>query len=438
MRAHRLALDLSLLTAPLFSEHPGCPPSASLSFQLNSRSSVERVSVQSAPTDVSFVWTERPDGMGQSRDTADPLGFRAAAVRVAHRLVPALTQTSFRARGFGLVCFGLDAARRKPELAGQALDQTFLRFERLVVYAQCLHHPDGMPDDVRYSGTRRAYMRLQSESDLDLNLPLLLHDDLSGGLWASYRRPAMHLGLLRPLGNRSNPAYTGPTKLGESLAKSVEGPVVADPRVTRKLLRDRKKTVTREQATSLIPVDTGTPIPDEVEILSRAMRAYDDERTERGSGRPFAALRKAFDAAGGELALDSINRARLTEGQAQALDDAQALTDLMQAVEEPYRRWVTGNRAALPREVARNPAWARVQVMGEPDLCRLDEDLATSPSFGTVHRHQQRLALERGREPWELDEAVQGREELVSFEFTLPTATRLFFDGVNPSPGRGA
>jgi hypothetical protein len=66
--------------------------------------------------------------MGQARDTADPLGFRAAAVRVARRLVPALTQSSFRARGFSLVCFGLDAGRRPPTLLDRAIDDAFLRF----------------------------------------------------------------------------------------------------------------------------------------------------------------------------------------------------------------------------------------------------------------------------------------------------------------------
>jgi len=70
----------------------------------------------SAPASVGFVWTDPPDNMGQVRDTADPLGFRAAAVRGAHRLVPALTKSSFRARGFALVCFGLDAARRNTAL----------------------------------------------------------------------------------------------------------------------------------------------------------------------------------------------------------------------------------------------------------------------------------------------------------------------------------
>ncbi len=395
--------------------------------------------VRSAPASVGFVWTDPPDSLGQARDTADPLGFRAAAVRVAHRLVPALTQSSFRARGFALVCFGLDAARRNPVLPDPEIDGAFLRFERLVVYAQCHHHPEGnLPDDVRYSGTRRAYARLHSSSDLDLNLPLLLHDDLSGGLWGAYRRPALHLGLLRPRGNRSNPAATGLSALGTELAKTVEGSGVAYPTATRKLVRDRTRWATREQAADLVPADTGTPSTHEVDVLSHTLAAYDDRREEQGKGRPFAALRAAFNADGGDLNLDHINRSTLTEGQAQALDDARALTALMMAVEKPYRKWVTGRSATLPKTVAQNSAWALVRAMGEPDLSRLLTDLDTDPTLDTVHRHHQRLAAERGREPWERDEPRLGREEMVAADFTLPTAANLFTDGVDPHRGRGA
>jgi len=78
--------------------------------------------ILSAAARVSFVWTDSPDSTGQARGTAVPLGFRAAAVRVAHRLMPALRHSSFRNRGFALVCFGLDAARGNPVLPDPEID----------------------------------------------------------------------------------------------------------------------------------------------------------------------------------------------------------------------------------------------------------------------------------------------------------------------------
>jgi hypothetical protein len=376
--------------------------------------------------------------MGQARDTADPLGFRAAAVRVARRLVPALTQSSFRARGFSLVCFGLDAGRRPPTLLDRAIDDAFLRFARLVVYAQCHHHPDGrLPDDVRYSGTQRAYAQLRSSSKLDLNLPLLLHDDLTGGLWGAYRHPAVHLGLLSPRWNRSNPAATNLSQLGAELVRSIEGSAVVIPTGTRKLVRDRALSTTQERAAELIAPDTGAATRQEADVLSRTLAAYDSKRAKQGKGQPFAALRTAFDVDGGKLTLDRLNRSALTEGQKLALDDAWALTALMKAVEKPYRQWVTGGRAVLSKTVAQHPAWALVRLMGEPDLRRLLMDLDIHPTLDAVHRHQQRLATDRGREPWERDEPRLGREEMFIPDFTLGAAAQLFADGVNPHRKQG-
>ncbi len=131
--------------------------------------------MRALPTGVDFVWTEPPDGLGQARDTADPLGFRSSALGMARRLVPALTQTSHRTRGFSLICFGVDAGRRQPALPPSGVNDAYRRFERLVVYAQCSHFDmEGrLPGDIRYAGSRRAYARLSAASALDLNRPLL-------------------------------------------------------------------------------------------------------------------------------------------------------------------------------------------------------------------------------------------------------------------------
>jgi hypothetical protein len=383
---------------------------------------------------VTYGWTDIPDDLGQGRDTGDPLGFRAAAVRVARRLVPALTQNSFRARGFGLLCFGLDTARRNPLLANPDLDRAFLRFERLVVYAQCYHHRDEgkLPDSARYAGTRRAFARIRSTSDLDLNLSLLLHDDLSGGLWGAYRRPAVHLGLLRPLGSRTNPTATGLSALGSELANTLEPSAIANAYAVRKLARNPNRRTTPAGAAVLIPADAGQATAKEAAALSRAFTAYDSERANLGRGRPFASLRASYDAAGGELTLNGLEPSRLTEGQAQALADAVALDALMTLVEAPYRRWVVGGKGSVPKTVAEHRAWARVRTSGEPDLVALHDDLKVDPSLGAVHAHQERIATSRGREPWVQGDPFPGRDKLVRFDFTLGSAAGLFNDGVRP------
>jgi hypothetical protein len=353
---------------------------------------------------------------------------------VARRLVPVLTQSSFRVRGFALTCFGLDAAQRAPALGPAGVDKAFLRFERLVVYAQCGHYRDEgkLPEYVRYAGTRRAYARLRSSTDLDLSSALLLHDDLSGGLWGAYRRPALHLGLLRGKWNRTNPAATGVAPLGVSLANTLETTAVANPTSVRKLARDPTRSTTPEQAATLIPADTGRARPKESAVLSRAFGAYDDRCENEGRGRPFASLRAGFDRVDKMLTLDNLNASLLTEGQAQAFGDAVALADLMVALEVPYRRWVTGRNAALAKTVARRAAWARVRAMGEPELVELHDRLTADPSLEELHRHQDRIAAARGREPWVLGDPRLGREKTLPFDFTLGTVSRLFTEGVDP------
>jgi hypothetical protein len=387
---------------------------------------------------VNYSWTEIPDDIGQGRDTADPLAFRAAATRVARRLVPALTQTSSRVRGFALVCFGLDAVHRPPALSDAEVDRAFLRFERLVVYAQCCHYEeDGrLPDEVHYAGSRRAFTRLGITPELDLNLPLLLHEDFSGGLWGTYRRPALRLGLLTLTGSRSRPTTTRLTKLGRELAHVLEFEPITNAARVRQVARDSTWRSTADEAEDLVSADSGGATGQEAAVMSTALSRCDAVREGNGRGRPFKALRDAYDAGGGNLALDDLHATLLTEGQVQALEDARALTDLMTCIEDPYRRWVTGSKARLPTGVATHRAWDRARTIGEPDLIDLQEALKADPSLAAVHRQQERVADSRGRESWVLGDPRPGRDETLSLDFSLTAASRIFRDGVEPTCGR--
>jgi hypothetical protein len=189
---------------------------------------------------------------------------------------------------------------------------------------------------------------------------------------------------------------------------------------------------TPEEASSLIPVDSGRATAKEAATLTRAFIAYDDGRVSEGRGRPFASLRAAYDAGDGKLALHDLDASSLTEGQVQALDDALALDRLMTFVEMPYRRWVVGGKNGLPKNVAEDAAWARVRTIGESDLVALHDDLKKDPCLAAVHRHHERIAASRGREPWVRGDPFPGRDRLAPFDFTLGAVASLFRDGVRP------
>lgn len=117
-------------------------------------------------------WTTLSDGE-RTRDSGDPLGFRAYANRVARRLVPGLTGATARARGFSLLCLGV-------QLAAQASDETdagerFQRLERLWIGAQAYRKTtDAVP------GIRRARQYIQEEF-YPLDRPVL-HRSLTAGV----------------------------------------------------------------------------------------------------------------------------------------------------------------------------------------------------------------------------------------------------------------
>jgi len=284
---------------------------------------------------------------------------------------------------------------------------------------------------------RRAFRNLKNLGpELDLNKNLLLHDDLSGGLWGAYRRPAIQLGLLQERWTRSTPSATTVLPLGKALARTLDGRAISDPAAVRKLARDPLRLTDSERTAYLIAEDTGFAPEEEAAGLSRALTEYDDRRVERGRGRRFGALRSAYDKAG-HLSVESVDGSLLTEGQAQALEEARALVAIMNAVERPYRLWVTGNRATLAKSVLNDSAWALVATVAEPDLQALRSDLQHDPTFDAVHRHQARLATARGRESWEREDPRPGRDEFEPPDFTLRTMASLFTEGVEPRrPGR--
>ena len=97
------------------------------------------------------AWTVPFDVATGSRDSGDPLGFRAYANRLARELVPGLTKANQLTRGFSVLCLGLQIAQSTGASEAEVRDR-FLRFERLWVASEVR----SLGDDAVFPGKRRA------------------------------------------------------------------------------------------------------------------------------------------------------------------------------------------------------------------------------------------------------------------------------------------
>ena len=140
------------------------------------------------------------DLVSSDRESADPLGFRSVANSIARDLVPGLTNSTWLPRGYSLVCLGVDFAQAGDTPARR--NDRYLRFERLFVLAAQLKNGDEHP----YPGKRVAARLLGQPGERAPLDRALLSRELAGGMWSTYRRSAINLGLLRQVGRGAKPA----------------------------------------------------------------------------------------------------------------------------------------------------------------------------------------------------------------------------------------
>jgi hypothetical protein len=206
--------------------------------------------------------------LSNSRDGADPLGFRAAANRLALRLSPGLSRSSPLTCGFGLLAMGLSLSQDKTRS-----DELMQRFERFWVLAHLQSLPEGT--SASFAGKLVATPLLKSDS-LDLTADLI-QDQLSRGLWGAYRRPARLFGLIEmdSSGRRdARPSTTHLTASGKELAKATRAAIRGGEQkhLGAWLKYDE---IPREYLEAV--VDSGpAPSPAEVEILSAGMAKFDE------------------------------------------------------------------------------------------------------------------------------------------------------------------
>ncbi len=174
-----------------------------------------------------------------------------------------------------------------------------------------------------------------------------------------------------------------------------------------------------------------TPEATEIELLSGSLGQFDRRHgTALGNLRDCYEHDRTLDL--GQLDLDLLGRSV----QCDAAEAGRGLDDLMAAIEEPYRRWVTGADATLDRDVAGLSNWsAAARRRAEPDLVRLQSRLNESASFETIHEHQEWLAGRRGGQPWVRGEPARSRARFERAEFGLSAPRSLFDEGIDPRGG---
>lgn len=375
---------------------------------------------------IELVWSAPVTDFDGTRDTADPLGFRGWANQLARDLVPGLTQVTFRTRGYSLLCKGLLLAQSVAERKQADPVDAFLRFERLWVGAQRAVHGE----HARWAGVRMASVLLSEDSyRLD---KALTSQQLYSGLWGAYRRSATALGLIQPIGHRSGPAAYKLTTLGSELASAVtKAAFVEKVRLADHIL---KESLQVDVLKSLIAQEPpgNQPSAREVEILSKAMMVADEAQD-----NALRRLRRSYDQRNRRrLELDALVQAEeLSAVQHRAATAARDLRELMLAVEEPYRRWVTGSPVdPIPRAIWRHVGWETVHRWPVPELVSLHALMRSLPegmaAFEAIQQHHARLMEQRGAEPWERDIETPTRSAYQAPDFCLPSASQLFAEGV--------
>ncbi len=376
-------------------------------------------------------WSAAVSAFDSNRDTADPLGFRGWANQLARDLVPGLTQVTWRTRGYSLLCKGLQLAKDVEEKKGKNAVEAFLRFERLWVGAQREVHGER----ARWAGVRMASLLL-AEDSYRLDRPLT-SQQLYSGLWGAYRRSATALGLIQPSGRRSGPAGYKLTALGHELAGAVAKAALSERvHLATHILKD---SLPKEVLKSLIQSEHPGEQPSkrEVEILSSAMRSADQSQD-----RALSRLRRVYDQQRSRsLDLDTLLHAsELSETQRRSAMAARELCELMDTIEEPFRVWVTGGSVGpLSPAILDHPGWDTARSWPVPELVSLHDTIRARLKAESVlvalHRHHKQLMEQRGAEPWECDVETPSRRNYQSPDFCLPSAVRLFGEGVLQQQG---
>lgn len=340
--------------------------------------------------------------------------------------MPGLTQVTSSARGFGLLCLGVDlvVAYTADE---QDARELFQRVERLWVAAEVYH----CNDEATAAGKRRAIRILDALPRPDpypLTKPILTNQ-LSAGVWGGYRRAAAAFGLISGADRRSLRLSTVALRgSGDQLGRQLRNATLDGVNLGAWLKHDGVPREVLERVRADLPVSDG-----EGRVLTAAIESYDDHHD-----HSLGHLRRAFDDAG-SLSLDDLVAAPLADRQVGAVARAIALRDLIEELEFPFRDWTTtGAEPRWPKRILRMPIW-HLAGAHETDLAALHSRLLRAGTSGlgaSVLAHHRWLARARGSRPWEVGAGPRSAETKVLPDFTLRALNSLFCEGVAPRADR--
>lgn len=362
-------------------------------------------------------WSTVADISLGERDTADPLGFRAVANRVAADLVPVVTQTISSVRGFSLLCLGLNPRTQPPTEP----DERFLRVERL--YMAAVVQPGvalGVPE---LSGTRAARGLVRGDK-CSLNRPIL-SNQMSSGVWGSYSRAAREIGLIT---GGSRPRNTHLTKIGKELADALREVSIKGEQqpLGRAITRSSNKTRQWIDVKQLARITKRLkPVTKrELQIVSAGFSSLDhSDRLHR--------LQKQK----GHLEIPKLDPTKLTHEQQSAWAAADALLELIERLEGPYRKWVVGETpdSSIPKPT--KALWDACAAWDtDNSLRRLRSQFSSNNTASGLHEWHLQLMTERGSTPWEVGIHDEERGKYTPPDFRLGALHGLFEEGLEIRP----
>jgi hypothetical protein len=142
-----------------------------------------------------LFWSALDAEGAEGSRSGDPLGLRVLIRHLGGRISPALTRSSTRVWGFGLLALGVRLAGY-----GSNAERSFLRWQRLLVLAaanEASRSGDEVDAGWRVGGITRATRMVEQSSKVRLDRPLLTHERASG-LWGGYARAARMYGIVTP------------------------------------------------------------------------------------------------------------------------------------------------------------------------------------------------------------------------------------------------
>lgn len=281
--------------------------------------------------------------------SGDPLGLRVLIRHLGGRISPALTRSSTRVWGFGLLALGV-------RLAGSGVDaeRRFLRWQRLMVLASA-YETSRSGDEVdagwRVGGIARATKLVEQSPKVRLNRPLLTHERASG-LWGGYARAAQMYGIVTP-GRLGRGAFCTP--IGEQLANATRSALRPNQQERRLLtiVNGRDGLEVDLAVLGLSLVDRGAMPSHLSEVFERADRRFLGGRflqlwpQLQGKEPPHPR----------DVALGALESAELR----QLLTHQRDTAELVESVEGAFR-----DRAAdrLTADLAAHPAFAHAHIYG--------------------------------------------------------------------------